>query len=63
MSINGKFSGITKDNQLECAAKNNIKNVTLIIDEFCHAIASEIARESEVLQKMIETIRPNIVFF
>ena len=65
MSINGKFSGITKDDLLECAAKNNIKNATRIIDEVCQAASKwpEIARECEVPQKMIEEIRPNMIFF
>ena len=65
MSINGKFSGITKDDLLECAAKNNIKNAARIIDEVCQAASMwpEIARECEVPQKMIEEIRPNMVFF
>ena len=65
MSINGKFSGITKDDLLECAAKNNIKNAVRIIDEVCQAASgwSEIAWECEVPQKMIKEIRPNMVFF
>ena len=37
MSINGRFSCITKDDLLECAARNNIKNVARIIDEVCQA--------------------------
>ena len=65
MSTNGKFSGITKDDLLECAAKNNIKNAARIIDEVCQAASGwpEIARECEVPQKMIEEIRPNMIFF
>ena len=65
MSINGKFNGITKDDLLECAAKNNIKNAARIIDEVCQAASGwpEIARECEVPQKMIEAILPNMVFF
>ena len=65
MSINSKFSGITKDDLLECAAKNNIKNATRIIDDVCQAASMwpEIARECEVPQKMIEKIRPNMIFF
>ena len=65
MSINGKFSGITKDDLLECGAKNNIKNAARIIDEVCQAASGwpEIARDCEVPQKMIEEIRPNMVFF
>ena len=65
MSINGKFSGITKGDLLECAAKNNIKNATRIIDEVCQAASKwpEIAWECEVPQKMIEEIRTNMIFF
>ena len=65
MSINGKFSDITKDDLLECGAKNNVKNAARIIDEVCQAVSMwpEIARECEVSQKMIEEILPNMVFF
>jgi serine/threonine-protein kinase HipA len=37
MSINSRFSGITNDDLLEYAAKNNIKNAARIIDEVCQA--------------------------
>ncbi|OKZ03289.1 MAG: hypothetical protein BHV78_03560 [Bacteroides sp. CAG:1060_57_27] len=37
MSINGRFSCITKDDLLECAARDNIKNAARIIDEVCQA--------------------------
>lgn len=65
MSINSRFSGITKDDLLECSAKNNIKNAARIIDEVCQTASMwpEIVRECEVSQKMIEEIRPNMVFF
>ena len=65
MSINGKFSGITKDDLLECAAKNNIKNATQIINEVCQAASMwpKIARECDVPQKMIEEVRTNMIFF
>ena len=64
-NINCKFSGITKDDLLECAARNNIKNAAQIIDEVCQTTSGwpEIAQECEVPQKMIEAIRPNMVFF
>ena len=39
MSINGKFSGITKDDLLECGAKHNIKNAARFIDEVCQAVS------------------------
>ena len=65
MSINGKFSGITKADLLECGVKNNIKNAAQIIEEVCQAASMwpEIARENEVPQKMIEEIQSNMVFF
>ena len=55
----------TSAHQLECAAKNNIKNAARIIDEVCQAASMwpGIALECEVPQKMIEEIRPNMVFF
>lgn len=65
MSINGKFSDITKYDLIECGAANNIKNAAQIIDEVCQAASQwpEIARECEVPQKMIDSILPNMVFF
>lgn len=64
MSVNGKFSGITKDDLLECAFRNNIRNAGQIIDEVCQAAAGwpELARECGVPQKIIDAIRPNMVF-
>ncbi len=65
MSINGKFSDITKADLMECAMKNNIKNAAQIIDDVCQAASKwpDIARECEVPQKMIEAIKPNMIFF
>lgn len=65
MSINGKFSSITKEDLLECGVKNNIKNAARIIAEVCQAASMwpEIAHENEVPQKMIEEIKSNMVFF
>lgn len=64
MSVNGKFSGITKDDLLECAFRNNIRNAGQIIDEVCQAAAGwpELARECGVPQKIIDAIWPNMVF-
>ena len=63
MSINGKFSGITKDDLLECGSKNNIRNAARIIDELCQAASRwpEIARECEVPRKVIEAIRSDML--
>lgn len=64
MSVNGKFCGITKDDLLECASRNNIRNAGQIIDEVCQAAAGwpELARECGVPQKIIDSIWPNMVF-
>ena len=35
MSINGKFEAITRQDLLEFATQNNIKDATVIIDEIC----------------------------
>lgn len=63
MSINGKFDDITRKDLLECGAKNNIKNASLIIDEVCE-IASQwptIAKECDVPHSMIEEIKSNLL--
>lgn len=63
MSINGKFDDITRKDLLECGAKNNIKNASLIIDEVCE-IASQwptIAKECDVPQSLIEEIKSNLL--
>ena len=63
MSINGKFDDITRKDLLECGAKNNIKNASLIIDEVCE-IASQwttIAKECNVPQSMIDDIKANML--
>lgn len=62
MSINGKFDDITRKDLLECGAKNNIKNASLIIDEVCE-IASQwpsIAKGCDVPQSMIDMITANM---
>ena len=62
MSINGKFDDITRKDLLECGAKNNIKNASLIIDEVCE-IASQwptMAKECDVPQSMIDMITANM---
>lgn len=63
MSVNGKFDGITRQDILECASLNNIKEADTIIDSIvdCVAYWPEIARECEVPDEMIKTISPNFV--
>ena len=63
MSINGKFDDITRKDLLECGAKNNIKNASLIIDEVCE-VASQwptMAKECDVPQSMIDDIEANML--
>ena len=63
MSINGKFDDITRKDLLECGAKNNIKNASLIIDEV-REVASQwptIAKECDVPQNMINGITDNML--
>ena len=63
MSINGKFDDITRKDLLECGAKNNIKNASLIIDEV-REVASQwptIAKECDVPQNMINGITANML--
>ena len=63
MSINGKFDDITRKELLECGAKNNIKNASLIIDEV-REVASQwptIAKECDVPQNMIDGITANML--
>ena len=63
MSINGKFDDITRKDLLECGAKNNIKNASLIIDEV-REVASQwptIAKECDVPQNMIDGITDNML--
>ncbi len=63
MSINGKFDDITRKDLLECGAKNNIKNASLIIDEVCE-IASQwptMAKECDVPQSMMNDIKANML--
>ncbi|MBD5199326.1 MAG: type II toxin-antitoxin system HipA family toxin [Bacteroidales bacterium] len=62
MSINGKFDDITRQDLLEFALRNNIKNAAEITDGVIE-IASRwpiIARECDVPQKMIDAIFPEM---
>lgn len=63
MSINHKFDNITRQDLLECAAQNNIKDALLIIDEVRDAVSTwpTIARECGVPQAMIEAIVPHLL--
>ncbi len=58
MSINGKFDGITRDDLLEMAKRNNIKEAADIIDHVSTAASGwrNIARECGLPDKMIDSI-------
>lgn len=63
MSINGKFDNITRQDLIECAARNNIKGANEIIDQI-KEVASKwetIALECEVPKGMIKSIIPNLL--
>lgn len=62
MSINGKFDDISRNDLLELAARNNIRNASHIIDEVRDACATwhSIAKECEVPKSLIDTITPNM---
>ncbi|WP_289640956.1 type II toxin-antitoxin system HipA family toxin [uncultured Muribaculum sp.] len=62
MSINGKFDDITRQDLLEFAKRNNIKEATEIIDRIGEVSSRwpRLARECEVPQPMIEAIMPNL---
>ena len=64
MSINGKFDKITKNDLLECATKNNIKNGLQIIEEVCDTASqwSKIAKECGVPQVIIDDIEAHMLF-
>ena len=58
MSINGKFDGITRNDLLEIAKRNSIKEAAEIIDQISIAASGwgRVARECDVPPKMIKEI-------
>lgn len=56
MSINGKYDNITRQDLLACAATNNIKNASDIINQVCQAVSEwpRIAKTCDVPQEMID---------
>ncbi len=62
MSINGKFDGITRQDLLEFARRNNIKEAAEIIDHIAEESSRwpRLAKECEVPQPMIDAIVPNL---
>lgn len=62
MSINGKFDDITRQDLLEFAKRNNIKEAAEIIDRIAEVSSRWplLARECGVPQPMIDAIMPNL---
>ncbi|MDE6109085.1 MAG: HipA domain-containing protein, partial [Muribaculaceae bacterium] len=62
MSINGKFDNISRQDLLEFAHRNNIKEAAEIIDEIIENVSvwPSIAKESGVPLPMIDTILPEM---
>lgn len=63
MSINEKFDDITRNDLLELAKRNNIKNATAIIDEICEKASQwpTIAKNCGVPTTMTDTIAANML--
>ena len=63
MSINGKFDNLTRKDLMECAALNNIKNASEIIDHTCDVASGWpiLAKECGVPQSMIDSIVPHLL--
>ncbi|MGN1240077.1 MAG: HipA domain-containing protein [Paludibacteraceae bacterium] len=62
MSVNGKFDGITRQDLMACAMRNNIKNASEIIDQVCSEVARwlEKALNCGVPQTMVDMIYRNM---
>ena len=62
MSINGKFDDITRQDLLEFAKRNNIKDAAEIIDHIVEVSLRWplMARECGVPKSMIDAIVPNL---
>lgn len=62
MSINGKFDDFTRNDLLEFARRNNIKNASEIIDKVKETLSQwpAVAKECGVPKSMIETIFPQM---
>lgn len=63
MSIAGKFDDITKDDLLNFARANNIKDAVEVIEEVVDAVAGwpKLATECGVPSEMINKIMPNML--
>ena len=63
MSVNGKFDDITRQDLLEFALQNNIKDASHIIDEICETTSlwPQMAKECDVPKEMIAPIVSNML--
>ena len=63
MSINEKFDNIARNDLLEFASKNNIKDAASVIDEVCETAShwKGIAKDCGVPSSMIDAIIPNMI--
>ena len=63
MSINGKFDDITRQDLIEFAIQNNIKNAALIINEVCETASRwpQMAKECDVPSNMVDPIVSNML--
>lgn len=62
MSINGKFDNITRNDLIEFAKRNNIKDAAETIDQITETTSrwSILARECDVPKAMVDAILPNL---
>lgn len=60
MSINEKFNGITRQDLIDFATKNNIKSSERIIDDVCETVTRwpSIAKDCDVPKEMVDEIFP-----
>ena len=63
MSVKGKFDDITRQDLLEFALQNNIKDAAHIIDEICETASlwPKMAQECDVPKEMITPIVSNML--
>lgn len=63
MSINEKFDNITRNDLLEFASKNNIKDAASVIDDVCETAShwKDIAKDCGVPKAMIDAIITNMI--
>ena len=62
MSVNGKYDNITRQDLMELAVRNNIREASMIIDEIVEICSGwkYLAKECDVPHEMIDAIVPNM---